>query len=256
MVDSNLKKLGLFIPILLTIVLAFSIIPNASASPDIIFSDSEDGSVGSNAVANTVVINVGDTAANVTFQGFVKFSLSGVSGPISSATLNLYLWCSYYNGTYDPSDPLTNPGLGDLQVIHIADYGTLSSDDFDDVSIGNDPGVLISGSATSLIGYITIDITAAMQDDINNGRDFTAFLIKLTTYADGDGLSDQWNIRASENTGTDQDPYVEYELAPANPVGGIYASADRLGILTPYLALVGLIGAISTIFTIRRRRKD
>ncbi len=256
MVDSNLKKLGLFIPILLTIVLAFSIIPNASASPDIIFSDSEDGSVGSNAFVNTVVINVGDTASETVFQGFVKFSLSGVSGPISSATLNLYLWCSYYNGTFDPTSNLTNPGLGDLQVIHIADYGTLSSDDFFDVSIGNDPGVLISGSATPPVGYISIDITAAMQDDINNGKDFTAFLIKLTTGEDGDGLSDQWNIRPSEHTGTDQDPYVEYELAPANPVGGIYTSADRLGILIPYIALVGFIGAISSIFAIRRWRKD
>jgi len=95
-----------------------------------------------------------------------------------------------------------------------------------------------------------------MQDDINNGRDFTAFLIKLDIDTDNDKLSDQWNIRASENSGTDQDPYVEYELAPANPVGGIYASADRLGILTPYLALVGLIGTISTILAIRKWRKD
>jgi len=40
------------------------------------------------------------------------------------------------------------------------------------------------------------------------------------------------------------------------PVGGIYTSNDRLNILAPYIALVGLIGAISTIFAIRRWRKD
>jgi hypothetical protein len=40
------------------------------------------------------------------------------------------------------------------------------------------------------------------------------------------------------------------------PVGGIYAPTDRLSILTPFIALVGLIGAISTIFAIRRWRKD
>jgi hypothetical protein len=40
------------------------------------------------------------------------------------------------------------------------------------------------------------------------------------------------------------------------PVGGIYAPTDKLSILTPYIALVGLIGAISTIFAIRKWCKD
>ena len=41
-----------------------------------------------------------------------------------------------------------------------------------------------------------------------------------------------------------------------HPVGGIYSPTDKLNILAPYIALVGLIGAISTIFAIRRWRKD
>ena len=43
---------------------------------------------------------------------------------------------------------------------------------------------------------------------------------------------------------------------PINPVGGIYSPTDKLSILTPYITLVGLIGAITTIFAIRRWRKD
>jgi hypothetical protein len=39
------------------------------------------------------------------------------------------------------------------------------------------------------------------------------------------------------------------------PVGGIYASKDKLTILAPYIALVGLIGAVSSIFVIVKKRR-
>jgi hypothetical protein len=42
----------------------------------------------------------------------------------------------------------------------------------------------------------------------------------------------------------------------SNPVGGINAPTEKLTILTPYIALVGLIGTISSIFAIRRWCKD
>jgi hypothetical protein len=252
-VDSILKKFGVFIPILLTIVLAFSIVPNVNAATDIIYSDSEDGIVGSSGFVNTDVLNTGDFMTDYYTRGFVKFSLSGVSGSVSSATLNLYLHSSFHDGALDQNDPLTNPGLGDLQVIHIDDYGILSDGDFNDPSIGNDPGVLISGSATPDRGYYSIDITAAMQDDIDNGRAFTSFLIKLATNTDSDNQADVWNIRAYQGV-PDQDPYIEYTIV--GPVGGIYAPTSKLTLLAPFIALVGLIGAISTIFAIRRWRKN
>jgi hypothetical protein len=44
--------------------------------------------------------------------------------------------------------------------------------------------------------------------------------------------------------------------SPENPVGGYFVHVNKIGILTPYIALVGLIGAISTIFATRRWRKD
>ncbi|KON27061.1 hypothetical protein AC481_05780, partial [miscellaneous Crenarchaeota group archaeon SMTZ-80] len=78
-------------------------------------------------------------------------------------------------------------------------------------------------------------------------------LIRLATNTDSDAKADVWGFRASEHTGTDQDPFVEYELAPENPVGGIYTSNDKFNILAPYIALVGLIGAISTIIVIVKK---
>jgi hypothetical protein len=50
--------------------------------------------------------------------------------------------------------------------------------------------------------------------------------------------------------------YVKVVVTATTPVGGIAMPADKLSIVAPYIALVGLIGAISTIFAIRRWRKD
>jgi hypothetical protein len=64
-------------------------------------------------------------------------------------------------------------------VRHIADYGTLGTEDLDAPSIGNDPGVLLSGTATPGIGYVLIDVKAAMQDDVDKGRTYSTFMIKM-----------------------------------------------------------------------------
>jgi hypothetical protein len=50
--------------------------------------------------------------------------------------------------------------------------------------------------------------------------------------------------------------YVKVVVSGTIPVGGIVVPTDKLSIIAPYIALVGLIGAISTIFAIRRWRKD
>jgi hypothetical protein len=255
MVDSILKKLGVFIPILLTIVLTLSIMSNAKASPDIIYSDSEDGSIYNTGSTFSWTIWAGDETTQPTIRGFVKFDISSVPRRVSFATLNLYLYESYHDNSMDTTSPLTNPGLGDCLVIHIDDYGTLSGGDFNDPSIGNDPGVLISGLATPNIGYVSIDVTAAMNDDINNGRSFSSFLIRLTTDTDGDVLRDRWQFRALGQTGIEQDPYVEYELAPENPVGGTFYSADKIGLLSPWIATISIIGCIAIVSILVKKRR-
>ncbi len=50
--------------------------------------------------------------------------------------------------------------------------------------------------------------------------------------------------------------YVKVVVAATTPVGGIVMPTNKLSIIAPYIALVGFIGAISTIFAIRRWRKD
>ena len=61
------------------------------------------------------------------------------------------------------------------------------------------------------------------------------------------------------NLGSHGNPstFANYEAASSpHTVGGYFAPVNKIGILKTYIALVGLIGVISTIFTIRRWRKD
>ena len=55
---------------------------------------------------------------------------------------------------------------------------------------------------------------------------------------------------------TEPDPVSFTIQQEGLPVGGVVSPINKLEVLTPYIALVGLIGAISTIFAIRRWRKD
>jgi hypothetical protein len=258
-----LKKILVLIAAFLTMMLTLSIIPHAIAVPMIIYGDTSDGWVTDTGGINTgfIGLRIGDnydptSGDNYPHHGLFKFALAGVSGDISSARLCLYLFSSTHNGGSDNTDPLTNPGLGDCYIRHIADYGTIDGTDFDSPSIGNDPGVFIPGTgggSTPNIGYICIDVTAAMQDDLDNGRSFSTFLIKLSVDTDNDDLVDEWNFYSADRSGTEYDPYIEYELEGLT-VGGIVSPVNRLLVLGPYLTLAVLIVAISTVFIIKKHK--
>ena len=56
---------------------------------------------------------------------------------------------------------------------------------------------------------------------------------------------------------TDWNPnarHLEYPRV-ARPVGGILVPADKLALLSPYLALVGLLGAVTVVAAARRRKR-
>jgi len=228
------------------------------AAPVKIYSDVQDGYVDSfpTPVSWTTTMDAGDTGVPQYRQAFVKFSLSGISGTLSSATLYLYMFCSYLDGVYDGTSPLTNPGLGDCVVRHINDYGTLDGSDLNAASILNDPGVLLSSSATPNVGYVSIDVKAAMQDDINKGRAFSSFMIKMITNTDADPTVDEWEFYTSEQSGTSQDPYVEYAIgagASSPSVGGVVLPTNTLTVLAPYFTLIGLVAtAMVAVKRIRR----
>jgi hypothetical protein len=239
--------------ILLMITIAFSVtfLPFQEAQAElVIYSDTQNGLVNEVGTFGTGNIVSGDDSAHY-YRGFVKFSLAGIGETLASATLNLYLYSSSHDGVYGDMGTLPNIGLGDCQVIHIADYGALDPTDFNAPSIGNDPGVLISSTATPDVGYLSIDITAALLDDLNNGGTFSAFMIRNTVDTDGDGKNDQWDFVPFSGEPTDRSPFISIDYYP---VGGTIVCTNKFHILIPFLALAGLIAAVSTVFIMRRRK--
>jgi len=45
----------------------------------------------------------------------------------------------------------------------------------------------------------------------------------------------------------------DYQRIPSRPVGGVVEPINKLTIVTPYLALAGLIAAVSAVVVVRRR---
>jgi hypothetical protein len=220
-------------------------LPWSNAFPDIIYSDSSDGSVSNTgSVSNMEITSVGDSSTNSYSRTFFKFSLAGISRLTSSAVLNIYLESSWRDSVHDTTSPLTNPNRGDIIVYHIADYGTLDAGDFYAPSIGNDPGIILSNTATPNIGYISIDVTAGVNDDLIEGRTWSTFMISSAPgwTTDGSFDSDIWRFYTVQRSGTSQDPYIEYvtgssqigDVAPAvfhespNTVHFIYGDYNRL----------------------------
>ncbi len=143
-----------------------------------------------------------DPYTNIGRRGLVKFSVTGL-GSIASAQLHLTILESRKdqyadNGTTDTIPPVTNPGLGDTVVVHVADYGTPSQAAYGAASIGNDPGVLIGG-ATEPEGLVAIDVTNAVKQAITAGASVVAFRIQTVDVTDRDDLNDVWFFASANN---------------------------------------------------------
>ncbi|MCS6767307.1 MAG: hypothetical protein NZ517_01020 [Candidatus Nitrosocaldus sp.] len=149
------------------------------------------------------------------YRSFIKFPISSLHGKsLASAVLKLTIERSIVNNTHDPSPPFNNPGLGNTLVIHINDYGTLDVSDFNSPSIGNDPGVLIPASVDPS-NPVSVSVKNAMQDDINNLRSFTTYMVRTANGTDGDTRRDRWEFY-TRNHSVANAPKIEYTLAPTN----------------------------------------
>lgn len=142
---------------------------------------------------------VGDRSSNQGSRMVIKFRLGGIKlDKMASAQLQLSVGRSKLNGT-TYYKPFPNPGLGNTEVIHIADYGrTVSSAAYSTSSIGNDPGVLWGADNVTDFQLPPIDVTAAVTQAILAGDHFVAFRIQTAQETDGDGLEDGWWFATSE----------------------------------------------------------
>ena len=223
-----MMKFKLFISALLILQIFLAacciMVPKADASPDIIYSDAAyDGFVEYDSYtpdwdfsADSTYLQVGDWSENQTWRSFVKFDISGISRPLISARLYLYLDYTTVDGTGYTNSPLMNPGLGDLNVIHIW-YGDLDEGAYSQPSVGNDPGTLIASGVNPDPGYVSIDVTAAVEDDINDAETYSSFMIRCAVDTDDDNQADFWTFLSADKAGTDKDPYIEYYTTGPRP---------------------------------------
>ena len=186
-------------------------------------------------------MGVGDTTApNFGRRAVVKFNLAPLAGKtLAAARLKLTILQSRRNdaGTgaasetclteIDREAPFLNPGLGNVNVVHIADYGTPDPTDYHSPSLGNDPGMLISVENPAVPGVLFVDVTNAMLQAIKLGAESVAFRIQAAIETDGDGCNDVFFFGASELSASDSRPVIQYAVAPDGDGDGIADAQDN-----------------------------
>ncbi|MEM3381428.1 MAG: DNRLRE domain-containing protein, partial [Candidatus Bathyarchaeia archaeon] len=98
------------------------------------------------------------------------------------------------------------------------------------------------------------DVTAIVKAWIEGGKPNYGFIIKL----EQEEKYVHFGFNSKDNEATNLRPILEVDYSPPTPtprpVGGVLVPANKLAILTPYLALLALIGAITIISVTLRRR--
>jgi len=195
----------------------------------------------------------GHAPAPFAYRTLVKFDLSSIPGgsTINKATLYLY---------FDFSDSCCGPTIIDTCIAYPVkkDWLELESSWVNaktGIPWGAEGGDYNTGiSASTSVGssgvdeWFSWDVTNIVSYWITDGNPNYGFLIKHPTDS---GYYIVFHSKEHPDTSA---PYLEIEYS-IHPVGGIYAPTDKLSVLTPYIALVGLIGAISSIFVIVKKRR-
>jgi hypothetical protein len=227
MVDSILKKLGVFIPILLTVVLALSMIPNVSAQTELFYDDgTEEGydccDGGDQFYAVKFSLPAGWSDARLLSVSFYKTDME-ISAEADDFKVHIY--------DSDLTTELITPFVFTIEPPGGA---------WKDVILPST--VIVSSEFYVAAEWLQGDPCIGEDTNDPDGRTYHKVSVGDWTQINSFDIM----FRATVE---------EYEEIP-HSVGGIYASNDKLSILTPYIALVGLIGVASTIFFIRRWCKD
>jgi hypothetical protein len=167
---------------------------------------------------------IGDTDGSafprLSVRPLMKFSLAGISGSIvQSASLTVWIIESRNGGfgfpeTITSSPPFVNPGLGDVLVKHIADYGDPVASAYSLPSLGNDPGVLIPSGVEVVANAVSIDVKSAMQQAINSGFSFVTFRLQTAVETDGDDQRDFYFLGSADALQAEQRPTLTFNTVP------------------------------------------
>lgn len=212
-----MKKLGIFIPIFLTIILACSIVPSVFAVTELFYDDGGNESF----------------TYNNNGYGAVKFSLP--------------------------------TGLSKAQLLRVRYYisGQVYGDVGFDVYIFDSDGSTILFGPKAIIptevGWLYVDLISS--NIIITGDFYVAMYWEFPAPSlgvdndDPDLMSFTADSPPSWTIYTSGDFMIRAELEQPHTVGGYFTSVNKIGLLIPYIALVGLIGVVFSIFvTIKKSR--
>ncbi|MCW3974875.1 MAG: hypothetical protein NWE86_01350 [Candidatus Bathyarchaeota archaeon] len=266
-----MKKLGVFIPILLTsVLLLMPIAPVQSnsiylhsytATPPILDGDIDTfAGEWDNAATQEFDTISGPSkhgkiyVMNTQTELFIAVEINDGTGDGT----NDFMWITFDNdndGTIEVGDDVLVIGRVSIfedRNIRDATSATLDTDDS-----GSSDGSAVA-LYTGLIWTYEVSHPLKSADTEYDFQlsfgDIVGFTIRFND--SGAGASSYWPS-LSGGAGSSSENYGDIGIdPPANPVGGIFIPVNKLDILTPFIALVGLIGTMSTIFAIRRWRKD
>jgi hypothetical protein len=189
------------------------------------------GGVGIGEDGGGAELYVGDDETGKTARGLVRFELPDGIDPTPPTRLELLINATHKDqpnaaAGHDTSAPFTNPGLGDLRAVPVADYDEPGAEDYAAPALG--PAVVLTTAGTSPGEILSANVTAAVQYAVDQGHAWVAFRIETAVETDGDGSIDRWYLHATE-----QGPGLEPLLVVPEP-----ASALAAGVAVAGLALL------------------
>ncbi|WP_455282457.1 DNRLRE domain-containing protein [[Eubacterium] cellulosolvens] len=186
-------------------------------------------------------------------RSIVKFDLSAI--PAGSKINGAYLQLYYY------SDPIGNPSGRTYNAYRLTQNWTELGSTWNSRDTGvpwTIPGGVWTSedSASSIVplstgqwmGWIVTDI---VKDWIENGQPNNGFIIRDPN--DGVAGTDA-AARFYTRDNADSWPVLTIDYTPIETVGGHNLPVNKLTILTPYLALAGLIAAVTIVIVIKKRK--
>ena len=213
-----MKKLGVFIPILLTIVLALSVIPNAFAGTWIYYDDGFSGQfgfLGESFVAVKFSLPSGWSNAKILTA---RYYATGSPGPLN---FRAHVFDSDGVTPLLPSPILIVPLFSGWIDVDLSSYDIFVTRDFY-VAMEQLPPPPVPA-----VGIESIDPISQ--------RSFY-------------GEPGSWILR------DDFDMLIRVEVDRINLVGGVVSPINKLAIIAPYAALAGLVATVSTAYIIKKRK--
>jgi len=150
---------------------------------------------------------VGDDAANRNSRMLVQFPMASIPDPVPQSLLELTVDTTFVEAQpenlLDFTPPFDNPGLGDLLIQPVSDYGTPFGDDYSSTPVG--PAVLLVPAGAAGPEPLVADVTAAVAYMRGVASPVVTFRIETAVETNGDGNEQVWFIDTSE-AGTDVAP--------------------------------------------------